>query len=73
MSEPDFKRAFDKMELYCDLLIFYGEYDMFDDRSHLEKFIFAVWRNIVSSGPPPIPAQVHGVSTGTVHMHEPCQ
>ncbi|KAG9946007.1 hypothetical protein KCU85_g6815, partial [Aureobasidium melanogenum] len=25
LSEPDFKRAFDKMELYCDLLIFYGD------------------------------------------------
>lgn len=40
LSEPDFKRAFDKMELYCDLLIFYGEYDMFDDRSHIELTIY---------------------------------
>ncbi|KAH0373696.1 hypothetical protein KCU65_g301, partial [Aureobasidium melanogenum] len=27
--EPDFRRAFDEMEHYCDMLFFYGEYDTF--------------------------------------------
>lgn len=40
LSEPDFKRAFDEMDVYCDLLIFYGEYDI-SARSQLGEFILA--------------------------------
>lgn len=47
LSEPEFKHAFDKMEVCCELLVFYGEYHVFGDRSHFEGFIFDVWRMAV--------------------------
>lgn len=40
LSEPHFKRAFDEMDVYCDLLIFYEESDI-SIRSQLEGFILA--------------------------------